>query len=144
MDVCLLAQFVYNSASHLVCYTSFPWNTGVPGRPEITGFSKPAMEGDIVTLMCTTSGSKPAANIRWFRNDEEVQGKHAVWISLRAASWKHHYCQPSCCIPWCSYSCIVPLPGGWGGFTGAMIRLAGSQHCCCCAWRPSKCCWTEA
>ncbi|KAM9318917.1 cell adhesion molecule 2b [Pholidichthys leucotaenia] len=47
---------------------------GVPGRPEITGFNKPAMEGDVVTLMCTTSGSKPAANIRWFRNDKEVQG----------------------------------------------------------------------
>ncbi|KAM6988484.1 cell adhesion molecule 2-like isoform 3-T5 [Tautogolabrus adspersus] len=47
---------------------------GVPGRPEITGFTKPAMEGDLITLTCTTSGSKPAANIRWFRNDKEVQG----------------------------------------------------------------------
>lgn len=60
---------------------TFPCNTGVPGRPEITGFTKPAMEGDIITLTCTTSGSKPAANIRWFRNDKEVQGKHVVWIS---------------------------------------------------------------
>ncbi|XP_053279655.1 cell adhesion molecule 2b [Pleuronectes platessa] len=47
---------------------------GVPGRPEITGFTKPAMEGDVITLTCTTSGSKPAAHIRWFRNDKEVQG----------------------------------------------------------------------
>ncbi|XP_034460485.1 cell adhesion molecule 2b isoform X4 [Hippoglossus hippoglossus] len=47
---------------------------GVPGRPEITGFTKPAMEDDVITLTCTTSGSKPAANIRWFRNDKEVQG----------------------------------------------------------------------
>ncbi|KAM3615724.1 uncharacterized protein V6R79_006764 [Siganus canaliculatus] len=47
---------------------------GVPGRPEITGFTKPAMEGDLITLTCTTSGSKPAAHIRWFRNDQEVQG----------------------------------------------------------------------
>uniref|UniRef100_A0A8C2ZS79 Cell adhesion molecule 2b n=1 Tax=Cyclopterus lumpus TaxID=8103 RepID=A0A8C2ZS79_CYCLU len=47
---------------------------GVPGRPEITGFTKPAMEGDVIALTCTTPGSKPAANIRWFRNDQEVQG----------------------------------------------------------------------
>ncbi|CAI5692992.1 unnamed protein product [Oreochromis niloticus] len=51
---------------------------GVPGRPEITGFTKPAMEGDVVTLTCTTSGSKPAATIRWFRNDKEVQGTKEV------------------------------------------------------------------
>lgn len=50
----------------------------MPGRPEITGFTKPAMEGDVITLTCTTSGSKPAANIRWFRNDKEVQGKRAA------------------------------------------------------------------
>ncbi|XP_049930532.1 cell adhesion molecule 2-like isoform X2 [Epinephelus moara] len=51
---------------------------GVPGRPEITGFTKPAMEGDVITLTCTTPGSKPAANIRWFRNDKEVQGTKEV------------------------------------------------------------------
>ncbi|XP_056230800.1 cell adhesion molecule 2-like isoform X4 [Seriola aureovittata] len=51
---------------------------GVPGRPEITGFTKPATEGDVITLTCTTSGSKPAANIRWFRNDKEVQGTKEV------------------------------------------------------------------
>lgn len=61
-------------------------HAGVPGRPEITGFTKPAMEGDVITLTCTTSGSKPAANIRWFRNDKEVQGKHVVRIPLRAVS----------------------------------------------------------
>ncbi|XP_055082158.1 cell adhesion molecule 2b [Periophthalmus magnuspinnatus] len=48
---------------------------GVPRRPEITGFTRPALEGELVTLTCTTWGSKPAANIRWFRNDKEVQDK---------------------------------------------------------------------
>uniref|UniRef100_A0A3P8SV16 Cell adhesion molecule 2b n=1 Tax=Amphiprion percula TaxID=161767 RepID=A0A3P8SV16_AMPPE len=48
---------------------------GVPARPEITGFTKPAKERDVITLTCTTSGSKPAAHIRWFRNDKEVHGK---------------------------------------------------------------------
>lgn len=61
-------------------------HAGVPGRPEITGFTKPAMEGDVITLTCTTSGSKPAANIRWFRNDKEVQGKRVVWIPPSAVS----------------------------------------------------------
>uniref|UniRef100_A0AAZ3RA71 Ig-like domain-containing protein n=1 Tax=Oncorhynchus tshawytscha TaxID=74940 RepID=A0AAZ3RA71_ONCTS len=51
---------------------------GVPERPEITGFTKPAMEGDEITLICTTSGSKPAAHIRWFRNDKEVTGTKEV------------------------------------------------------------------
>ncbi|KAM8904767.1 cell adhesion molecule 2-like isoform 3-T3 [Spinachia spinachia] len=50
----------------------------VPGRPDITGFTKPAMEGDVLTLTCTAPGSKPAANIRWFRNDKEVQGTKEV------------------------------------------------------------------
>lgn len=72
----------------LGCYSSLPlhvsslfllWrHAGVPGRPEITGFTKPAMEGDVITLTCTTSGSKPAANIRWFRNDKEVQGERVA------------------------------------------------------------------
>ncbi|ROL49966.1 Cell adhesion molecule 2 [Anabarilius grahami] len=51
---------------------------GVPAKPEITGLSRPAQEGEDVTLTCTTSGSKPAANIRWFRNDKEVQGQKEV------------------------------------------------------------------
>nr|XP_057935395.1 cell adhesion molecule 2b isoform X1 [Doryrhamphus excisus] len=51
---------------------------GVPERPEITGFTSPALEGEVITLTCTTTGSKPAANIRWFRNDQEVQGSMEV------------------------------------------------------------------
>lgn len=26
-------------------------------------------------LTCKTSGSKPAADIRWFKNDKEIKGK---------------------------------------------------------------------
>uniref|UniRef100_A0A3Q3H0R7 Cell adhesion molecule 2b n=1 Tax=Labrus bergylta TaxID=56723 RepID=A0A3Q3H0R7_9LABR len=44
---------------------------GVPGRPEITGFTKPAMEGDLITLTCTTSGSKPAIS----QNTTNATGK---------------------------------------------------------------------
>ncbi|KAJ8368575.1 hypothetical protein SKAU_G00086030 [Synaphobranchus kaupii] len=51
---------------------------GVPEKPEIAGFTKPAKEGAEITLTCVTSGSKPAANIRWFRNEKEVQGAKEV------------------------------------------------------------------
>ncbi|CAG12773.1 unnamed protein product, partial [Tetraodon nigroviridis] len=51
---------------------------GVPARPEITGITKPATEDDIITLTCTTTGSKPAARIQWLRNDKEVQGTTRV------------------------------------------------------------------
>lgn len=102
----------------MLCYVMiiFSCTTGVPGRPEITGFTKPAMEEDVITLTCTTSGSKPAANIRWFRNDKEVQGKRVVWISqsivssvttctlLETSLLSSHSAAAFLCA-----SCIVPL-----------------------------------
>ncbi|XP_049582155.1 cell adhesion molecule 2 isoform X1 [Syngnathus scovelli] len=54
---------------------------GVPERPKITGFTSPALEGESITLTCTTTGSKPAAQLRWFRNDKEVQGTTEVTAS---------------------------------------------------------------
>lgn len=47
---------------------------GVPENPQISGFISPIMEGDWMELTCKTSGSKPAADIRWFKNDKEVKG----------------------------------------------------------------------
>uniref|UniRef100_A0A8C0LS93 Cell adhesion molecule 2 n=1 Tax=Canis lupus dingo TaxID=286419 RepID=A0A8C0LS93_CANLU len=46
---------------------------GVPEKPQISGFSSPVMEGDLMQLTCKTSGSKPAADIRWFKNDKEIK-----------------------------------------------------------------------
>uniref|UniRef100_A0A8C2NF77 Ig-like domain-containing protein n=1 Tax=Capra hircus TaxID=9925 RepID=A0A8C2NF77_CAPHI len=43
---------------------------GVPEKPQISGFSSP---GDLMQLTCKTSGSKPAADIRWFKNDKEIK-----------------------------------------------------------------------
>ncbi|XP_006800117.1 cell adhesion molecule 2a isoform X1 [Neolamprologus brichardi] len=51
---------------------------GVPEKPEIDGLTKPAMEGDHITLTCITQGSKPAADLRWFRNEKEVKGAKEV------------------------------------------------------------------
>uniref|UniRef100_A0A8C6T5M1 Cell adhesion molecule 2a n=1 Tax=Neogobius melanostomus TaxID=47308 RepID=A0A8C6T5M1_9GOBI len=45
---------------------------GVPAKPEIDGLTKPALEGDQITLTCSSQGSKPAADLRWFRNEKEV------------------------------------------------------------------------
>lgn len=48
--------------------------SGVPEKPQITGFTSPVMEGERMQLTCKTSGSKPAAEIKWFKNDKEVKG----------------------------------------------------------------------
>lgn len=111
-NVCDLTFFFYLSD-----------NTGVPGQPEITGFAKPAMEGDIITLTCMTTGSKPAARIQWLRNDKEVQGKWAVWILWSAVSsgtWMSSHSAAAFIFFHCSSS---------PGFTGAPIWLTFSQHC---------------
>ncbi|XP_058884676.1 cell adhesion molecule 2-like isoform X2 [Acipenser ruthenus] len=57
---------------------SFLTVLGVPEKPEIAGFMKPALEKDTITLTCNTSGSKPAADIRWFKNDKEIKGVKEV------------------------------------------------------------------
>lgn len=110
--------------------------TGVPGRPEITGFTKPATEGDVITLTCTTLGSKPAANIRWFRNDKEVQGKHVVCVSqgivpsittciLLETSLLSSLSASAFLL--CSYSCIVPLAGVyWCHDSSGLLLLLGA------------------
>ncbi|XP_072369158.1 cell adhesion molecule 2b isoform X2 [Scyliorhinus torazame] len=46
---------------------------GVPQTPVISGFKGPVNEGVLVELTCTTIGSKPAANIRWFKGDKEIR-----------------------------------------------------------------------
>ncbi|XP_036823426.1 cell adhesion molecule 2-like isoform X1 [Oncorhynchus tshawytscha] len=51
---------------------------GVPEMPEIDGLTKPALEGDEITLTCMTHGSKPAADLRWFRNEKEIKGAKEV------------------------------------------------------------------
>ncbi|XP_059400327.1 cell adhesion molecule 2a isoform X2 [Carassius carassius] len=51
---------------------------GVPKKPEINGLTKPVLEGDQITLTCVTSGSKPAADVRWFKNEKEIKGAKEV------------------------------------------------------------------
>lgn len=54
-----------------------PEYLGVPKKPEINGLTKPLMEGDQITLTCVTSGSKPAADVRWFKNEREIKGEES-------------------------------------------------------------------
>lgn len=54
--------------------------------PEIDGLTKPAIEGDHITLTCMTQGSKPAADLRWFRNEKEIKGKNLTKFSPKAAA----------------------------------------------------------
>ncbi|KAG7280187.1 hypothetical protein CRUP_037548, partial [Coryphaenoides rupestris] len=37
------------------------------------------LEGDQITLTCITQGSKPAADLRWFRNEKEIKGGVVGW-----------------------------------------------------------------
>lgn len=68
---------------------SFACISGVPGKPQISGFSSPVMEGDLMQLTCKTSGSKPAADIRWFKNDKEIKGKKlGKFPKLMLMCWK--------------------------------------------------------
>ncbi|XP_068109377.1 cell adhesion molecule 3 isoform X2 [Hyperolius riggenbachi] len=47
---------------------------GVPQEPKITGYERPFNENENAVLRCTTSGSKPAANIKWYKGAEELEG----------------------------------------------------------------------
>lgn len=47
---------------------------GVPAKPQISGFENAVPEGGTVTLTCTSTGSKPAARLRWYRGDQELEG----------------------------------------------------------------------
>uniref|UniRef100_A0A674PBP5 Cell adhesion molecule 3 n=1 Tax=Takifugu rubripes TaxID=31033 RepID=A0A674PBP5_TAKRU len=47
---------------------------GVPSKPHLSGFENPVMEGGSVTLFCSSTGSKPPAQLRWYREDQELPG----------------------------------------------------------------------
>uniref|UniRef100_A0A8C6WX57 Cell adhesion molecule 3 n=1 Tax=Neogobius melanostomus TaxID=47308 RepID=A0A8C6WX57_9GOBI len=48
---------------------------GVPSKPEISGSEAAVPEGGEVTLTCTSSGSKPPAQLHWYRGTERLEGK---------------------------------------------------------------------
>ncbi|KAG8013825.1 Cell adhesion molecule 3, partial [Nibea albiflora] len=55
---------------------------GVPGKPQILGFENPVQEGGKVTLTCTSTGSKPPARLRWYRGNQELEGRPDVVESV--------------------------------------------------------------
>ncbi|KAM7379726.1 hypothetical protein PAMP_005257 [Pampus punctatissimus] len=72
--------FIYTLVSSLYIGTSLPvrlsvcLSSGVPGKPQISGFENAVLEGDKVTLTCTSTGSKPPARLRWYRGNQELEG----------------------------------------------------------------------
>ncbi len=78
--ISLKLQFKMLCFSFYICFSL----TGVPGKPVITGFDDAVEEGGKVTLTCTSSGSKPPAELHWYRDQEEIQGTntHAVRSGL--------------------------------------------------------------
>ncbi|XP_067462676.1 cell adhesion molecule 3 isoform X1 [Thunnus thynnus] len=55
---------------------------GVPGKPQISGFENEVLEGGKVTLTCTSTGSKPPARLRWYKGDQELEGRPDVVESV--------------------------------------------------------------
>uniref|UniRef100_A0A8D0BVG0 Cell adhesion molecule 3 n=1 Tax=Salvator merianae TaxID=96440 RepID=A0A8D0BVG0_SALMN len=48
---------------------------GIPQKPQITGYMAPLKEGDVAQLTCVSSGSKPAAELRWHKGDKALAGE---------------------------------------------------------------------
>lgn len=51
---------------------------GVPSKPQISGFEAAVPEGGEVTLTCTSSGSKPPAELHWYRGTERLSARPDV------------------------------------------------------------------
>ncbi|XP_063002242.1 cell adhesion molecule 3 [Elgaria multicarinata webbii] len=48
---------------------------GIPQKPQITGYTDPLKEGDVAQLTCVSSGSKPAAELRWHKGEKVLPGE---------------------------------------------------------------------
>nr|XP_042902417.1 uncharacterized protein LOC107441168 [Parasteatoda tepidariorum] len=57
--------------------------------PRITGGLPKYKVGDIVLVNCTSSKSKPAANLEWYINDELITGKKESLYQLESATTFH-------------------------------------------------------
>ncbi|KAK7944921.1 hypothetical protein WMY93_000649 [Mugilogobius chulae] len=51
---------------------------GVPTKPQISGFEGAVPEGEEVTLTCTSSGSKPPAQLHWYRGEQRLTARPDV------------------------------------------------------------------
>lgn len=51
---------------------------GVPSKPVISGSTEAVPEGGEVTLTCTSSGSKPPAELHWYRGTERLAARPDV------------------------------------------------------------------
>lgn len=59
----------------------FLFHLGVPGKPVITGFEDPVQDGGSVTLTCTSTGSKPPAQLYWYKGQEKLEGTHIYLLT---------------------------------------------------------------
>uniref|UniRef100_A0A8C4P7X6 Cell adhesion molecule 3 n=1 Tax=Dromaius novaehollandiae TaxID=8790 RepID=A0A8C4P7X6_DRONO len=49
---------------------------GIPQKPQIFGHEQPIDEEKIARLTCRSSGSKPAAQLRWRKGNKELKGRY--------------------------------------------------------------------
>ncbi|KAF7238613.1 Cell adhesion molecule 3 [Varanus komodoensis] len=48
---------------------------GIPQKPQISGYTDPLKEGEVAQLTCVSSGSKPAAELRWHKGGSPLPGE---------------------------------------------------------------------
>ncbi|NXB50744.1 CADM3 protein, partial [Leucopsar rothschildi] len=58
----------------------------IPQKPQIFGHEQPIDEEKVARLLCRSSGSKPAAQLRWRKGNRELKGGGGIW-STRCRIW---------------------------------------------------------
>lgn len=62
-----------HTANRLLYFLPLPL-PGIPQKPQIFGHEQPIDEEKIARLTCRSSGSKPAAQLRWKKGNKELKG----------------------------------------------------------------------
>lgn len=94
--ICLLLVFFYSVLLPIFLSVYF-FYSGVPGKPVITGFEDPVQDGGSVTLTCTSTGSKPPAQLHWYKGQEKLDGTH-IYILENSTTYLHGITNAYCWV----------------------------------------------
>lgn len=67
---------------------------GIPQKPQIFGHEQPIDEEKVARLICRSSGSKPAAQLRWRKGNRELKGGWPCPEGLGQLGGHHGVCVP--------------------------------------------------
>lgn len=112
---------------------------GVPQKPQIFGHEQPIDEEKIARLTCRSSGSKPAAQLRWRKGNKELAGGCPRRGALPLSAWGaprgqegHQGWQPRAALD------LLPTKGTGTGrpLLKARVSLVALLGCCVPQLRP--------